>query len=143
VIGAPDLDATGRFYTDMLGLKVSDYMDFERAGRSYSMAFFHAADGRHHSLALVAGPTRINHLMIETDNIDAVGHALDRVRRAAIPLRSTLGRHSNDLMVSFYAYSPNGVAVEVGCDGIRIDDATWKVARLETPSLWGHEYVGR
>ncbi len=141
VLGAPDLAAAERFYTDVLGFRVSDYIDFERAGRTISLAFLHALDGRHHSVAFAGGVSGINHLMIEAPSIDEVGRAYDRCRKANVPIRASLGRHSNDLMFSFYAFTPNGVAVEFGCDGIHVDDSTWKVTRLETTSLWGHQPV--
>jgi hypothetical protein len=40
--------------------------------------------------------------MVEVDQLDDVGRALDRVMKTEHRLSSTLGRHTNDKMVSFY-----------------------------------------
>jgi hypothetical protein len=54
----------------------------------------------------------------------------------------TLGRHTNDLMTSFYAKAPSSFMVECGWGGRDIDPATWKPVELtDGPSLWGHERV--
>jgi len=53
----------------------------------------------------------------------------------------TIGRHSNDHMVSFYARTPGGFEVEYGWDGLQIDPASWTAGRLESPSLWGHRLL--
>jgi hypothetical protein len=36
-------------------------------------------------------------------------------------MMNTLGKHTNDHMVSFYVYSPERYAVEFGCNGLRVD----------------------
>ncbi|MFA7679685.1 MAG: VOC family protein [Pigmentiphaga sp.] len=126
------------FYVEMLGFGVSDYIDFEARGKPLSLVFLHAADKRHHSLALAGAPDGLDHIMIEVENIDEVGHCRERASVFQIPIRADLGRHSNDLTFSYYGISPNGIAVEYGCEGISVDPASWDVKRLSTPSLWGH-----
>jgi 3,4-dihydroxy-9,10-secoandrosta-1,3,5(10)-triene-9,17-dione 4,5-dioxygenase len=51
-------------------------------------------------------PSRCVHIMLEVDELDDVGRALERVRKHKAPLSTTLGRHMNDEMISFYARSP-------------------------------------
>jgi 3,4-dihydroxy-9,10-secoandrosta-1,3,5(10)-triene-9,17-dione 4,5-dioxygenase len=53
----------------------------------------------------------------------------------------TLGRHTNDEMLSFYVYTPDGYAVELGCEGPRcdVDEPTYAITKA---SFWGHRYVG-
>ena len=54
----------------------------------------------------------------------------------------TLGRHTNDLMTSFYAKTPSSFMVECGWGGREIDPPTWQPFELKDgPSLWGHERV--
>jgi hypothetical protein len=54
----------------------------------------------------------------------------------------TLGRHTNDLMTSFYAKTPSSFMVECGWGGREIDPSTWKPFEMKDgPSLWGHERV--
>src|SRR5690606_8426460 len=127
-----------RFYQEGLGFGVSDYIAFEHGGRHLSVAFMHCQDGRDHVVALIDGGKGISHIMIEVSDLDAVGMALDRCRAAGHRIRMELGRHTNDLMTSFYAYSPNGVPVEIGCGGIRVNRDEWVVRRYDRPSLWGH-----
>jgi hypothetical protein len=53
---------------------------------------------------------------------------------------TTLGRHVNDYMTSFYSWSPSRFLVEYGWGGRSIDPATWTPhERTEGPSLWGHD----
>jgi hypothetical protein len=37
-------------------------------------------------------------------------------RRRKVPMSATLGRHVNDLMLSFYLKIPGGFDVEFGCE---------------------------
>ena len=50
-----------------------------------------------------------------------------------------LGRHTNDLMTSFYMLTPSSFQIEYGHGGIVVDDLTWVAATNDRPSLWGHE----
>jgi hypothetical protein len=51
----------------------------------------------------------------------------------------SLGRHSNDLMTSFYSRTPSDMHVEIGWSGREIDNATWQPQELTTAqSFWGH-----
>ena len=70
-------------------------------------------------------PAGIVHLMIEVAALDDVGRALDRCTRRGAPVSASLGRHANDLMVSFYVRTPGGFDIEYGTDGRLVDDATW------------------
>jgi hypothetical protein len=50
----------------------------------------------------------------------------------------TLGRHTNDLMYSFYLVTPSGFNLEFGYGGRSVDDATWQIAHYDAASIWGH-----
>ena len=76
--------------------------------------------------------------MFEANTIDDVGFTLDRLQAAGGRLSMGLGRHTNDLMLSFYSTSPSGFDVEFGCGGRRVDDASWIVTEITRPSFWGH-----
>jgi 3,4-dihydroxy-9,10-secoandrosta-1,3,5(10)-triene-9,17-dione 4,5-dioxygenase len=84
----------------------------------------------------------IVHLMIEVAALDDVGRALDRCARRGAPVSASLGRHANDLMVSFYVRTPGGFDIEYGTDGRLVDDATWVSRETTAVSLWGHSFVG-
>src|SRR5258708_37398293 len=51
-------------------------------------------------------PAGIVHLMIEVATLDDVGRCMDRCARRGAKASATLGRHANDLMVSFYVATP-------------------------------------
>jgi 3,4-dihydroxy-9,10-secoandrosta-1,3,5(10)-triene-9,17-dione 4,5-dioxygenase len=134
------------FYTDLLGFRLRDSMRmpgefFGRPGEQVWMRFLGCCP-RHHSLALapMTPAAGIVHLMIEVATIDDVGLALDRCIRRKATLSSTLGRHANDLMVSFYVQTPGGFDIEYGTDGRVVDDATWVSRESTAVSLWGHVF---
>ena len=53
---------------------------------------------------------------------------------------TTLGRHVNDHVTSFYSWSPSKFLVEYGWGGRTIDTGNWTPhERTEGPSLWGHD----
>jgi hypothetical protein len=53
---------------------------------------------------------------------------------------TTLGRHVNDHVTSFYSWSPSKFLVEYGWGGRTIDTENWTPhERTEGPSLWGHD----
>jgi 2,3-dihydroxybiphenyl 1,2-dioxygenase len=124
------------FYTDVLGFGLSDYI--EKPFRAY---FFHV-NARHHSLALIeTGRNGMHHLMVELYSLDDVGQSYD-VAMKEDRVNVTLGRHTNDLMTSFYAKSPSSFMVECGWGGLEIDPQNWTPVEMhDGPSLWGHERV--
>ncbi|NEB81706.1 2,3-dihydroxybiphenyl 1,2-dioxygenase [Streptomyces sp. SID14478] len=151
VLPAVDTEETLAFYEDVLGFQLRDSMQLPPAavpsGRpgldTYRMHFL-SPNARHHSLGLYPGalPPGIVHFMVELETLDDVGYGLDRMKKAGIPIASTLGRHSNDHMVSFYAQAPGGFQVEYGWDGLVVDPASWTAKEITSDSLWGHEWNG-
>jgi 3,4-dihydroxy-9,10-secoandrosta-1,3,5(10)-triene-9,17-dione 4,5-dioxygenase len=148
VLPVTDEDAALRFYTDVAGFRLRDSMRMapELFGRPADgppvwMRFL-GSNPRHHSLALApfGSPAGIVHLMVEVASLDDVGRAMDRCAKRGFTLSSTLGRHANDLMVSFYARTPGGFDVEYGTDGRTIDDRTWVSRETTAISLWGHQF---
>ena len=140
VLNAKDAKASEHFYTELLGMRLSDRIDMEVAPNfSIETSFFHANE-RHHTLAFaqVELPKKMHHFMIEARDMDAVGSGYDRVNDAGIRIMSALGRHSNDQMFSFYARTPSRFEVEFGWGGLTLDDSTWEVVRYDRGSLWGH-----
>ncbi len=141
IVNASDVAASVAFYTKALGLRLSDRIMFEAApGVVIPLIFLHC-NARHHSIAIapkMPDGKRIHHLMLEVPGIDDVGLALDRVMAAGLEISATLGRHSNDRMLSFYVRAPSGFEVEYGCGGIAVDDAAWAVSDHASISVWGH-----
>ena len=138
VLIVPDLDAAEAFYTGVLGFKRSDSIESR-----LSLRFLHCAGNvaRHHTVALasVPGMVGMHHLMLEVTTLDDVGTALDVVNERHIPLAMSLGRHTNDLMTSFYVRTPSGFEIEYGTGGLVVDDDTWEVGLHDAQSIWGHK----
>jgi 2,3-dihydroxybiphenyl 1,2-dioxygenase len=137
VLTVENIDAVMPFYVDVLGFGLSDYM--QKPFRAY---FFHI-NARHHSLALIeTGKNGMHHLMVELFSLDDVGQSYDVASSEPERVSVTLGRHTNDLMTSFYAKTPSSFMIECGWGGREIDPSTWRAFELQDgPSLWGHERV--
>jgi len=143
-------DAALAFYTDVLGFRLRDSMRMPaefvggKPGDPPAWFRFLGCCPRHHSLALapMPAPAGIVHLMTEVAALDDVGRALDRCTRRGAPVSASLGRHANDLMVSFYVRTPGGFDIEYGTDGRLVDDATWVSRETTAVSLWGHSFTG-
>lgn len=148
VLSTHDDDASLRFYRDVLGFRLRDAMRLppqmvgRPAGGAPAWLRFFGCNPRHHSLAFLPMPTPsgIVHLMIEVENSDDVGLCLDRAKRRKVPMSATLGRHVNDLMLSFYMKTPGGFDVEFGCEGRQVDDDRWIARESTAVSLWGHDF---
>ncbi|MFC6236343.1 VOC family protein [Longivirga aurantiaca] len=138
VVTFDDYEAARHFYIDLLGFDVSDICLLEQPW------LFTRVNPRHHSLAFghVPGQSAYHHFMLEVTDEDTVGRALDRFMDAGAPLTAGLGRHTNDLMLSFYVRSPSGIEVEYGCQGRLIDDNAWSTATYESDRIWGHRRLG-
>jgi 3,4-dihydroxy-9,10-secoandrosta-1,3,5(10)-triene-9,17-dione 4,5-dioxygenase len=149
VLPAFDDAAALRFWIDVLGFRLRDSMRLvpEHVGlpptdRPLWMRFL-GCGPRHHSVALapIPAPSGMIHLMTETATIDDVGLAMDRCARNKAPMISTLGRHANDHMISFYVRTPSGFDIEYGTGGRTVDDATWVARQTTAHSVWGHRFA--
>jgi 2,3-dihydroxybiphenyl 1,2-dioxygenase len=131
----PDAQAALAFYRDLLGFRISDYM------AEPVNAYFLHVNARHHSIALVQTPVnRMHHLMVELYSLDDVGQAYDLTIQHPERIVATLGRHSNDLMTSFYQRTPSDIYIEYGWGGREVDDAVWQPHAVDTlASYWGHK----
>ena len=129
------VDDLAWFYQDVLGFGLSDYIL-----KPFKAYFFHL-NPRHHSLAMIeTGRTGIHHVMMELMSLDDVGQAYDLASVEPGRVSTTLGRHTNDFMTSFYARTPNEFLIEYGWGGRSIDPKTWQPVEMTYgPSLWGHD----
>jgi 3,4-dihydroxy-9,10-secoandrosta-1,3,5(10)-triene-9,17-dione 4,5-dioxygenase len=149
VLPARDDAAALRFYTEVLGFRLRDTMRLAPQmlglppGDQPLWMRFLGCGPRHHSVALapIPAPSGCVHVMIETETIDDVGLAMDRCAKNDAPLVSTLGRHANDQMVSFYVRTPSGFDIEYGTGGCTVDDSTWVARQTTAHSVWGHRFL--
>lgn len=136
ILNVTDLEAAYNFYVDLLGFAERNTTETP-AGTLY----FLGCNARQHTLGLApAAEPGLLHFMVEGSTLDDVGRALDRAHDLGVPMMQSLGRHTNDHMVSFYVWSPDLHAVEFGYDGDRLV--------VEAPSyditegaFWGHRFT--
>ena len=140
VLAVSDQEKANAFYLDALGFKLSDHIELGKPGQSIEITFLHC-NPRHHTLALapLPVPQRLNHFLIQVDNIDDVGLSYDRAQAAGHKITSSLGRHTNDRMISYYMKTPSGFDIEFGYGGLEIEEDNWQPGRYYSPSSWGHK----
>src|SRR5262245_19916934 len=90
IIRQTDPEAAVRFY-QVLGMRGGVEYKFGSGPRTVQIRFMHCNE-RDHSVAwgIGGGPKRLNHIMLEVDNLDDVGLTHDLVRSAKIPVHIQL-----------------------------------------------------
>jgi 3,4-dihydroxy-9,10-secoandrosta-1,3,5(10)-triene-9,17-dione 4,5-dioxygenase len=147
VVPAIDPNALVDFYTGVLGFRSRGAFRVPAPPEFGPIRVrFLGINERHHSLAICPATNQdkpgLVHVMVEVDSLDAVGQALDRVNAEGFQLSSTLGRHTNDKMVSFYVRAPGDWDIEFGTDGMRVDETYYTAEEITADSYWGHQWVG-
>ena len=149
VLPTLDIHESYDFYTRLLGFRSRGAFRLPAGmpgtdpdARTYLR--FLSTNERHHTLALAPWPAEngIIHAMLEVSELDDVGRALDRVHKRKFRLSSTLGRHTNDQMVSFYVATPSAFDIELGCFGRRVSEADYTAEDITADSYWGHRWGG-
>ncbi|WP_067440162.1 VOC family protein [Nocardioides jensenii] len=141
-------EETVEFYTEVLGFlpRGSIRLGGLDSPPPVRRVRFMGVNRRHHSLAVCPAPhgeaPGLVHLMMEVDSLDAVGRALDKVNKAGFSISSTLGRHTNDKMVSFYVRAPGGWDLEYGVEGMLVDETYYTAEEITADSYWGHDWSG-
>ena len=133
IVSAEDAEATLDFYIDVLG-----FVERNTMGRTW----FLGCNPRHHTFGIARrrGPGALLHLMVEAATLDDVGLAIDRAAKLGVPMMNTLGKHTNDQMVSFYVYSPENYAIEFGWNGLLVTEEhpTYEITQ---GAFWGHKFT--
>lgn len=135
VLQTSNFSAMEDFYQRTLGFRISDFIE----AKPFRASFLHV-NPRHHSFAIIASPEkRLHHIMVEYNYMDDVGRLYDMALTEPGRVSVTLGRHSNDHVLSFYSKTPGGFMIETGWAGRLIDEQNWTPEALYGPSIWGHE----
>lgn len=134
-----DKELYRHLYMDLLGYRLSDEIQTSPG----NFATFLHCNARHHSFAFAQGtgarPLGVGHLMVEVTELDMVGLTYDKGFAGLAKVVGTLGRHTNDKMLSMYIQSPSGFGIEYGVGGIMVDDATWIPRVYDEAHYWGHD----
>ncbi|MDT5139536.1 MAG: 3,4-dihydroxy-9,10-secoandrosta,3,5(10)-triene-9,17-dione 4,5-dioxygenase [Mycobacterium sp.] len=146
VVPATDPNGLVDFYTDVLGFRSRGAFRVPLPAEFGPIRVrFLGINARHHSLAICPAMHQrdpgLVHVMVEVDTLDAVGQALDRVNADGFQVSSTLGRHTNDKMVSFYVRAPGEWDIEFGTDGMRVDETYYTAEEITADSYWGHQWI--
>ena len=137
VLNVSDLEASVRFYTELLGLEVSDrYPDSMVPG---GMAFMRCSTD-HHGVALVGGAvlgerTSLNHFAFEVGSLDEVFRARAWLRQHNVPLHFE-GRRRAGCQIAVEFVDPDGNNLEIywnidqiGTDGSVRPPDEWRQAK--------------
>src|SRR6266850_7602896 len=137
VLNVTDLEASARFYTEVLGLEVSDrYPDSMVPGGMIFLRF----NTDHHGIALVGGKARaaassLNHFAFEVGTVDEVFRARAWLRERGVPLVFE-GRRRAGCQIAVEFQDPDGNNLEVywgidqvGTNGYVRPAGEWRQAR--------------
>ena len=138
------------YYNTVFDARLTDYIDETISGARLKIRFLRVNE-RHHSIAIanVRGlpinpiRTRVQHLNIQVASLDDMTSAYQRVKQMGFDMALSVGQHTNDKELSFYAVSPSGFEWEVGWNPIVVDERTWEPSTHQGISIWGHTPEGR
>ena len=146
VVPSTDHEATIAFYRDVLGFHTRGAFPFSpMPGMPPLRIQFMGVNPRHHSFAVMPSPQMgpgIVHIMLEVAEMDQVAQAMERTLEHDFKISSTLGRHTNDKMVSYYLRAPGGWDIEYGYDGLVVDEDRYLPQLISADSYWGHDWSG-
>lgn len=137
VVNVSDLERSVRFYTEVLGFRVSDI--YPEAMVPGGMAFLRC-NADHHGIALVGAmvePSRnidLNHIAFEVATLEEVLRARDHLRRHGVPIDFE-GRRRAGCQIAVEFRDPDNHRLEIywgidqiGSDGRARPAAEWKGA---------------
>ncbi|MBD9730943.1 VOC family protein [Streptomyces sp. H28] len=138
------------YFNTVFDARLTDYIDETISGVKLKIRFLRVNE-RHHSLAIAAvrglpiDPirTRVQHLNIQAATLDDVAQSYQRVCELGFDMALSVGQHTNDRELSYYARTPSGFEWEVGWNPIVIDENTWQPSTHQGISIWGHLPVGQ
>src|SRR5262245_10817412 len=138
------------YYNHVFDARLSDYID-ETINRVKMKIRFLRVNQRHHSIAIASvnalpmNPirTRVQHINVQVASLDDMLTSYQRVKQLGFDMALSVGQHTNDRELSYYAQTPSGFEWEVGWNPIVVDEATWKPTTHQGISIWGHTWQGQ
>lgn len=133
------------YYSTVFDARLSDYIDETISGLKFKIRFLRVNE-RHHSVAIASvnrlplNPirTRIQHCNIQVAELDDMTHAYQRVRDLGFDIALSIGQHTNDKELSFYAVSPVRLRVGGGLESDRRRRIHLATHHAPGISIWGH-----
>ena len=125
------------FWVDDLGFAISDHVP----GR---IAFLRCwPNPLHHSFALLEGPSDgLNHINFMVSDIDDIGRAINRMKKADVPIVFGPGRHLPSTSIFLYFLDPDGMTTEYSFGMEELPEADARAPRELEPKpevldTWG------
>ena len=117
VLHSPDHKALLKFYEDVLGFRLSDWIG--------EFMVFVRCNAAHHRLAIMPGKPALNHVAFDVNSVDDLMRGLSRLTKAGVKLNWGPGRHTAGNNTFSYYITPNGNAVEFTSDLEDVNEDTW------------------
>ena len=138
------------YYSTVFDARLTDYIDETISGLRFKIRFLRVNE-RHHSVAIAAvnrlplNPirTRVQHVNVQVAELDDMTASYQRVKKLGFDMALTVGQHTNDKELSYYAVTPSGFEWEVGWNPVVVDEATWEPTTHRGISIWGHTPEGQ
>jgi 2,3-dihydroxybiphenyl 1,2-dioxygenase len=138
------------YYNTVFDARLTDLIDETISGVKLKIRFLRV-NNRHHSIAVAATRglrvdpvrTRIQHLNIQVAALDDMTESYRRVKQLGFGMALSVGQHTNDRELSYYARTPSGFEWEVGWNPVTVDESTWEPTTHKGISIWGHTPVGQ
>jgi catechol 2,3-dioxygenase-like lactoylglutathione lyase family enzyme len=135
VVNSPDPQRLARSYDEVLGLRVSDYLE--------DKMIFMRATAAHHTCAIAVAPhVSVNHVAFEVIGVDEFMRATGRLLRSGHELLWGPGRHGPGNNTFAYFHDPNGfiaeftTGLELITDADRWEPRVWRSVP-EQSDIWG------
>ena len=87
--------------------------------------------------------TRVQHVNIQVAELNDMVASYQRVRQLGFGMALSVGQHTNDRQLSYYALTPSGFEWEVGWNPIVVDESRWTPTTHQGISIWGHTPEGQ
>ena len=134
VLNTVDIDAACAFYSEVLGMRISDWSE-------HQMAFLRC-NSDHHVIAFNQAPwTSVNHVAYEMPSIDHFMRGIGKLKQSGISPEWGPGRHGPGDNTFSYFTDPAGLVCEYTSEVAQIEEDSW-LCRVwpRTPELsdqWG------
>lgn len=138
------------YYNTVFDARLSDYIDETINGLKFKIRFLRVNE-RHHTIAIASANsfplnpirTRIQHCNVQVAEVNDMTLAYQRVKQLGFDMTLSVGQHTNDKELSFYAMTPSGFEFELGWNPIVVDESTWEPTTHQGISIWGHTPEGQ
>ncbi|MGN9757633.1 VOC family protein [Streptomyces sp. SD31] len=138
------------YFNTVLDARLTDCIEETISGVKLKVRFLRVNE-RHHTIAIAAvrglpvDPvrTRVQHLNVQAESLDDVARSYERVHELGFEMALSVGQHTNDKELSYYAVTPSGFEWEMGWNPIVVDESTWEPSTHQGISIWGHKPVGQ